>query len=377
MLLIGNIATAREYFHGEIETEGSRISAIRRLGAPRDGADRIFPGFIDLHVHGMGPYDASLQAREMAQFAASTGMTGFLPTIGSAPHDLMCNLLKQCREAVKEAAPKSARILGSHLEGPFIAKSHHGGMDPKIVRDKADLVELEEFLAEAAGTMRLMTLSPEVPHAVEAVRRLVAAGVTVSAGHTGCHKEQLLAACDAGLTQCCHLFDTFDGRLVANGVSQPCLADLMMVEERINVEIICDGIHIPPDLVKLARMAVGADRLIAITDGLPGAGMPDGIYKTGNNGSVVVRAGDVIRNMEGGIVGSSLTLNYAVKNMVERFGFTPTQVAKMTSRNPARAIGLGDRTGELVPGKDADIAVLGADYAVRKTVVKGETAYEQ
>ena len=181
----------------------------------------------------------------------------------------------------------------------------------------------------------------------------------------------------AGLTQVCHLFDTFDGRLVDSGVSQPSLADIVLVEPRLQPEIILDGIHVPQELVRLAHLAATSERLIAITDALPGAGLPDGTYAMADGRPFSVRNDDVARLEDGSIVGSCLTMNRVARNMLERFGFTPLEVARMTAENPARAIGIDGQTGSLVPGKDADIVRLGTDFRVRQTWVKGVCAYEQ
>lgn len=387
-LLSGNIVTPQEAFFGQLSIIDGQITAITRLADCRDGEDWILPGFIDVHIHGLGhgsAVDNPDLIAKMAEFGPSSGLTGFLPTLAGIEFERQLAFVSIVAKMSKNLQPGMSRIIGSHLEGPFIAPSHHGGMTLDNLQP-ATLDLTEQILAAADGTLRLMTISPELEGAPAVIARLKQAGTVISAGHTGCNKEQLEQAVQAGLNQVCHLFDTFDGRIVDNGVSTPCLADLVLIDERLNLELIPDGVHVPPDLVKLARLAAGADRLIAITDGLPGAGLtaeeyarldpaltlslgresylaPDGVFR--------------LRDRLGSIVGSSLTLNRAFHNLTTRFGFTPVEAARMTSTNAAVALGLGSLFGSLQTGLLADIAVLAADrLTVKQTFIGGEIAYE-
>ena len=233
------------------------------------------------------------------------------------------------------------------------------------------------MIAAAGGTLRMITVSPEIPGAEALIRRFAGAGATVSAGHTGLPPDRLADAVDWGVRHVCHLFDTFDPREVAGGATQPSLVDAMLIEDRLLLEIIPDGIHVPPPLLTLARRAAGADRLVAITDAMQGAGLPDGVYTMADGRRYTLANGDVCRLADdpGTIVGSCLTMNRAFANLVRRFGFTPVEAAKATATNPARALGLAAVTGALRIGLAADIVVLAPDGHVRRCLVDGRERY--
>ena len=375
----GNIVTETEAFYGRLTTADDRIADVAKLSACQENAEWILPGFIDVHVHGLGAVASETleDVSKMAEFGVHVGLTGFLPTVATVSFDRQVDFVANMARFVAVPPSGRSRVLGSHLEGPFIAPANKGGMLEKFLLPP-NLGQTEQLLRAADGTLRLMTISPELDGAADVIRRLHQAGVTISAGHTNCNKTQLETAIEAGLSQICHIFDTFNGRLVDNGVSQPCLADLALIDERLMLELIPDGIHVPPELVKLARLAAGARRLIAITDAVPGAGLPAGVFHLMDGREYTIAPDDVARTNDsaGMILGSCLTLNRAFFNLTTRFGFTEIEAALMTSGNAARNLGLGDRLGFLKPGYQADIAILASDrLTVTRTLVAGETAY--
>ncbi len=378
--LTGNIVTPEKAFFGVLRFADGIVSAIDETGACRPGADWVLPGFIDVHVHGLAefPADSAEGAAGMAGFAPSTGVTGICPTLAADDFDKMCRFAAAIATLTRNRPSGSARILGSHLEGPYIELEHKGGMNAALLR-RPDTGEAKQLLDAAAGTLRLMTISPELPGAPEVIRMLAEAGVTLSAGHTGCTGKQLEQAVDAGLTQVCHLFDTFDGRNTHYGVSVPALADLVLIDDRLQVELITDGIHVAPPLIELAHRAAGARRLIAITDAMQGAGLPDAVYQMADGRAFVLKAGDVGRlaDQPDMIVGSCLTMNRVFFNLTSRFGFTPVEASWLTAANPARSMGLAEKTGALRRGLAADIAVLANDGCrVRQTWIDGDMVYE-
>ncbi|MDD3953979.1 MAG: amidohydrolase family protein, partial [Lentisphaeria bacterium] len=184
----------------------------------------------------------------------------------------------------------------------------------------------------------------------------------------------------AGAGQVCHLFDTFEGRQVQGGVSQPCLTDAILLDDRVFVEIIADGHHVPPLLIELARRCAGAARIIAITDCMQGTGLPDGVYREGDGREFRLTNGEVCRLTDGsrGIVGSCLTMDAAFRNLTGKFGFSISEASRMLSGNPARALKLQDRSGELRAGLQADITILEPEtQQVESCLVSGKRVFQK
>jgi N-acetylglucosamine-6-phosphate deacetylase len=362
-----------------LRIEDKRIAHSEKQGGVRPDANWITPGFIDVHTHGIGPHGADVPQGPlgMATFAPPTGLTGVCPTLAADTPENLLAFAKEVCELTKSPNPQITKILGSHLEGPFIDFAHKGGMDERFVRD-ADLDEARQLLEAADGTLKLMTISPEVDGAEAVISLMTQAGVTVSMGHTGCSKEQKDMAVAAGATQVCHLFDTFDGRHVEHGVSKPCLADCVLIDDRLMKEIICDGIHVPQELVTLAHRAAGAAHLIAITDSLAGAGLPSGSTFPMADGRMMVMT-DVARLADNpdSIVGSCLTMDKVFRNLITRFGFTPVEAAMMTATNPAKCCHEEHVRGSLKIGLFADIAVISPEFDVEETILEGNTIYSR
>lgn len=377
MKLTGNIVTEDECFFGELVWEADVITGMTRLDAAGEGDPWVLPGLIDTHVHGLGNGEAEnvRSFTELARFAASTGVTGMLPTLSARPLDVILEFLAAVRMHPETA--DGAKLLGSHLEGPYIEPVHKGGMKREWLR-LPDLGEIEKLLDTAGGSLKVMTLSPELPGSEALIRRLRSAGVAVSVGHTGCSVEELERAVGAGADRICHLFDTFDPRITVGGILQQSLADAVLIDDRLMLELIVDGIHVPPGLLKLAFRAAGADRIIGITDAARGAGLPDGVYTSPSGREYTVRADDVCRvnGPKREIIGSCLTMNRGFINLVDLFGITPVSAAKVLALNPARSLGMGERTGSLAVGKSADIAVLEAGTGkVKECRVAGKEVY--
>lgn len=361
--LQGNLVLPERAGYGRITWRDGVIAAVEAADEVRPGANWVLPGFIDLHFHGLGRWGSEdgESVRGIAGFAPSTGVTAMLPTLSSTAWEHQLEYLREIR-ALQEAPPPGARVLGAHLEGPFIEPGHKGGMNPRYLYAPTE-EKLEQLLAAGDGALKLITLSPELPGALAVIRRLSAAGVVVSAGHTGCSPEVFTAAVDAGLRQVCHLFDTFDGRTVVQGVTQCSLADAALLEDRVRVELIADGFHVPPELIRLARRAAGADRIVVVTDAMQGTGLPDAVYAMPDGREFKLENGDVCRLTDEKqiIVGSCLTMKQAFFNLTGRFGFTPAEAGRALATNAAAQLGLGDRLGSLRSGLRADLVELAFD----------------
>ena len=377
MKLQGNIVAVDRMGCGKIEWTDRRISRIELREDVQPDAPWILPGFVELHLHGLGEYNVEQGAdgvRGMAAFAAAKGTTRMVPAYSCAPHAEMLEWVDTVRE-LTEKPPEGALVSGSHLEGPWLAPRFGGGMKSDMIREP-DLEQAQEYLDAARGTLKMMTIAPELPGAPDVIRLMRSHGVTMSLGHSDCPPEFFAAAVQAGVSEVCHLFDAYDVPDAPLGIRRPAVTDLALIDDRVMKEIIMDGLHVPPELVILARRAAGADHIIAITDSLQGAGLPQGRFFDAGR-PYIVREGELARLEEDGtIVGSSLTMNRAFFNMTMRFGFTPCEAVRCLSANPAKQRGIADVTGALREGISADVVVLEPDrLTVRNTYLEGRQIF--
>ncbi|MBP5182221.1 MAG: amidohydrolase family protein [Lentisphaeria bacterium] len=379
MILEGNIITEEKSFYGTLEHEGGKITKITPLGEKKDHADLILAGFIDVHFHGMGPCDAEdpESLNGIRKYAVEKGITSIAPSLSSMPFDETILWLKKVASIVKSGQQDGGAVIaGAHLEGPWLSYPFRGGMREDYLR-KPTMEDAEAYLKAADGTLKIVTLSPELPGGKEMVRFLKKQGITVSLGHSACPPELFPEMVDAGISQVCHIFDAYDVPGHKGGIRLPAVTDMALIDDRVLVELIVDGLHVPPPLIQLVRKAAGPDRVVGITASLQGAGLPEGRFISEGRW-YVIRDGDVGRLEEtGGIVGSSLTMNRAYFNLTEKFSFTEQEATKAVSANPAKSLGIRDRTGSLQEGLDADIAVLSGEdrLTVKKTILKGRVVY--
>ena len=256
-----------------------------------------------------------------------------------------------------------------HLEGPLLSPARAGAHDPAAIAVADATLDdvLEELLA--ARAVRVITLAPERPGAVARIARLVAAGVAVALGHTDAAFEQMLDGADAGATLATHLFNAmspFQHRA-------PGAAGAALVDDRLTVSLIADGVHAHPAALNLALRAKGADRIALVTDAVAAAGAPAGTYALG--GAPIVSDGQSARRPDGTLAGSTLTLDHAVALMIHLGGARPDAALTMATAVPAARLGLTDR-GRLVPGARADLALWSADLTVVATIVGGALAFD-
>jgi N-acetylglucosamine-6-phosphate deacetylase len=342
---------------GDVAVDDGRVRAIGLDGMGRGIAA---PGFVDLQVNGFAGVD--FLAADTDGFSAAgealleTGVTAYLPTlITSEEPDLVTAIA-----AVPERL-RGPRILGVHLEGPFLSPARLGTHRRSARRDP-DPALLERLLD--AGPVRLMTLAPELPGALELVDLLHARGVTVSLGHTDATAAEAHAAFDRGVRAVTHVFNAM--RPLAH--RDPGIVGAALVRPEVVLQAIVDGVHLDPDIVRLLwRSAAG--RLSLVTDAIAGAGIGDGTYALGEIEIVV--SDDVVRSEDGMLAGSALTMDQAVRNLVALD--VPLESALgAASGVPARVLGRAD-IGRLTPGGPADIVVLDDALEVVRTLVGGET----
>jgi N-acetylglucosamine-6-phosphate deacetylase len=357
---------------GELRIAGGRIDAIAsRVGSPTVDLGRwwIVPGFIDTHVHGGG--GAHLDATDPAEidracrFHATHGTTALLATTVPGPIPELCAVLGAIATA-RQRPTGGAAVLGAHLEGPFINPARPGALDPArfLAPDRDTLGEL---LDAASGAVRLVTLAPELPGALDLVADLVRRDVAVSVGHTDATYAQVAAAVAAGARSATHLFNAMRGLHHREPGAVGAVLDL----GELNTELIADGEHVSSPAMRVVLRAKGIDGVRLITDAIAAAGMGDGSYRLGAS-AVEVSGGRATVAGGATLAGSTLTMDAAVRRVVAEVGLTVEQAVALASANPARLLGLAGRKGAHAPGMDADIVVLDEDLGVRATLVGGE-----
>jgi N-acetylglucosamine-6-phosphate deacetylase len=358
MTVTGRIVTPQGIVAGRLSVEGDRIAAVRR-GKAED--QWILPGFVDIHNHGGGGFtfttgDAS-QARGAAEFHLRHGTTTLLASLVSSPFEVM-------RDAVVAYAPLVAEgvIAGVHFEGPYLSQARCGAQNPLYLRDP-DIAELAELAKLAGGSLRMVTIAPERPGALETIAYLRDNGVVVAIGHTDGTFEQVRAGVAAGATVATHLFNGM--RPMLHREPGPVVA--LLDAPSVVCELVADGVHLHDATLAFAAHTAGPRRTALITDAMAAAGMPDGEYELGGL-KVVVAEGAARLKESGAIAGSTLTMDAALRQAAGA-GLSIVEAATMAATTPARVLGLDKR---LAPGCDADLVVLDTDLRVRRVMRAGQ-----
>ena len=360
--LHGQILTAQGFVLGDIEFSAGHITAIK--GQPIDtqavrdkNLPLILPGFIDLHVHGGGGHDimdGGEAARHVAELHAQHGTTALLATTVTAP----TTDLEIAFTALAKQSPSGARILGVHLEGPFINPDKLGAQPAYTRPFSLDEIERLNHLMP----IRLITLAPEIPGNLQAIDTLRRAGYRVQLGHSLASYEDTVCAFDQGAAGITHLFNAMSGlHHRAPGMAGAALAYAQYAE------IIPDLLHVHPGAIRVALRAI--PYLYCVTDSTAAAGMPDGDYHLGRQKVTKCLSG--VRLADGSLAGSTLTMDQALRNLVTHLGLDLHDAAKRVSTYAADYLGLSDR-GRLAPGAWADIAVLDRDLNLRQVIVEGD-----
>jgi N-acetylglucosamine-6-phosphate deacetylase len=355
---IAGIAPALDSADGEVIEETTAVVA---------------PGFVDLHIHGArgrDVMDGTLDALEaMSSALAAHGTTAFLATTLSAPYSDTEHALRGY-DAHHARVGEGARPIGIHMEGPYLNPVRRGTHDASYLR-QADVPAFRRFLEISRGAVKKMTVAPEMDHGLELIRAAVASGVQISIGHSDATVEQARAAVDAGALHATHTFNAmrpFQQR-------DPGILGLVLTDDRVYAELIADGVHVHFAAVDLLLRAKGAERTILITDGLSAVDMPDGRYPLGDK-TIVLQAGEC-HDADGRLAGSVLTLDRAVRNLVEILGIPLEKALSAASAVPARSMGMGAHKGVIAPGADADLVFLDEELRVMKTMVAGRIVYER
>jgi N-acetylglucosamine-6-phosphate deacetylase len=373
----------REIRDGVVIVEGSRVNAVgaRNEVAVPANAKRIeargitlVPGFVDVHVHGAGGHDVMEATPEALNAVAATlargGTTSFLATTVTAAPDALCAsaagiakfISAQTQNEDGAAGSPRAEILGIHFEGPFISPARRGVHPVEWIAEPS-LALFARMIDSSAGTARILTLAPEIPGGIALVDAARKAGIVAALGHTDATYEQAMEAIAHGANHAAHVFNAmrpFSHR--DTGV-----LGAVLTSPQVTAELIADGVHVDEAAMKLLLTAK-PERVILVSDGTAATGMPDGKYRLGNFDVHVT--GGVVRNSEGKLAGSALTLDRALRNIVA-LGVPLDEAVRMLTLYPARLLGLESRKGIIAAGADADLVFLDSNLEISKVITRG------
>lgn len=369
LILTGtHLVTPEGVVDGWVRVDGPVIGEVGNGPAPPGpavdvGDGWVVPGFVDIHCHGGG--GASFAAGDQDQVGVAVqahrqhGTTTVLAGLVTATLPELTAQIAALSDLVTDGL-----IAGVHLEGPFLSHARCGAHDTSALRPP-DPDSVRQLLTAGPDAIRMVTLAPELDHAVPAVERLTGSGVIAAVGHTDAVHDQVLPAIDAGATVATHLF---------NGMRplhhrEPGPIGALLDDERVAVELIADLVHLHPTVLHLTARHAGPARTVAITDAISATGAGDGTYRLGSL-PVTVEGGEP-RLADGSLAGSTLTMDSALRNLVRTCGLTMSEAVSATSATPARLLGVDDHVGALRAGLDADLVVLDADLRVRHVMKTG------
>ncbi len=333
----------------------------------------VVPGFIDIHVHGGGGYDFMDGTYQAVQQITLThtcfGTTALLPTTMTATRKQIIQSLKNIREA-KLKGMGGAEILGVNLEGPYISPVKKGAQKEIDIK-KPSIEEFAEFNQASGNLIRVVTIAPEMPGAIDLINYLHKQGIIVSVGHSNATYVQTQAGIQAGLSHVTHIFNAMRGL----HHREPGVVGAALSSPKLAVEIIADGIHLHPVVIKILIQVKESEKVVLITDAMRATGMSEGIYDLGGQEVAVAKGQAILK--DGTLAGSVLTMDKAVRNLVTKVGVSLMEAVQMATFNPAKCLGVEDRKGSLESGKDADIIILNKKLEVELTMIAGKVVYKR
>lgn len=352
-------------------------------GVPPAGQERVdaggcylAPGFIDLHVHGgrgsdflQASADAFLTA---ADFHLSGGTTALCPTAATATYDHFDSILDAWKRA---KSGSKARLLPVHLEGPHLAPSKAGAQDPKLMT--APGVEEQDWILTRAQSISQMTIAPELPGALALIETATRTGVMMSAGHTEASDEDMRTAAAAGLRKVTHLFNAMSAASKRGLFRQAGALEFALSEESIFCELVADGFHVSPTLIKLAYRAKGAGRIALVSDCVAGGGLPEGTKFQLGRVACKVGPGYGVLDDESALAGSLAQMIDLVRVVTQRGEISLFDAVRMASLTPATILGIDDRFGSIQPGKTADLVLFNEQFVVQRVWVAGKLVLDR
>jgi N-acetylglucosamine-6-phosphate deacetylase len=355
---------------GHVQSVGSQRETEIPKGKTLDFKDKVLaPAYLDIHLHGSAGHDV-MEADDTALMAiegmlASRGVAAYLPTTVTAAEDRTLRALEHLGKAIRKGVqPGRTTPIGIHLEGPFISCAKRGVHPPEhLVAPSPE--KLERYWEASGGTLRMLTIAPEIPGAIETIRHARQLGIRCSIGHSNATYEEATAGIAAGATHATHTFNA----MRALDHRDPGILGAVLQHRELTADIIADGIHVHPSVVDLFIRAKGLDRAILITDAISATGMPEGRYDLGG---LEVEVKDERCQYNGKLAGSVLTLERAIRNVMSFSKLNLQDALRLVTLNPALLIGMSEERGSLKPGSRADIVVLTPEGQLVQTLLGGE-----
>lgn len=334
----------------------------------------IVPGFFDIHTHGAAGVDVNAATAEdlerICRFFASQGTTGWLASILTDTKEQTLWCISQYLKW-RGLEHRGAILEGIHLEGPYLAKEYKGAMPEHLLRT-ADIDLLREYQEAAQGAIRYITVSPEVEGIVDCIPEIRKLGIQVAIGHSGADYETSRRAIEQGAAAATHTGNAM--KLLHQ--HSPAIFGAVLEDDGVYAEMICDGLHLHPGTVRFLMKIKGLDRVVAITDSIMAAGLPDGDYKLGVN-DVVVKDGDARLKSSDVRAGSTLTTGRAYRNLLQFTGRAPEEILPILTENPARLMGMSGQIGSIGEGMQANLLFLNHENEIVRTMVNGSLCYER
>jgi len=333
----------------------------------------LAPAFLDIHIHGAAGHDVMEATPEalktIGSFLAARGTGNYLATTVTAPMDATLRSLSGLAKLLTNPAPQGIAVpIGIHLEGPFLSHIRRGAHPPAYLLDP-DIAVFDRMFEAAEGHVKLMTLAPELPGAVELAAHATARGVRVSLGHSDATAAQARAGIAAGAASATHTYNAMrplDHR-------EPGILGIVLTSDSLFAELICDGIHNTPEMVNIWWRCKGPERAILVTDAMSATGMPDGVYQLGGMDVNVAHGRATIAGLANGVLaGSLLTLNLALTNFLRFTGASLDQALRLLTVNPAAMTGLNGKAGSLVTGRPANLIAVSPEGKLLASIQRGQ-----
>ena len=350
------------FARADVRVENGKIAQIGDL-QPREGEEvrsaaglYVLPGFVDIHIHAYAGADCMRgenDVRRMSEGLLQTGVAAFMPTTMSAPMGATNRALLGIQQVKDHPCEKGAAVLGAHMEAPFLCEQYKGAQLGECLMNPT--VEAYETMTRGTDCVKMLTLAPELPGALDMVAYLKEKGVVTCAAHSNATAEDVHAAADRGLTQITHLFNAQSPL----HHRKPGVPGAGLADDRIIVQVIADGLHLHPDVLRIAALCKGAKGMALISDSMEAAGMPDGQYDLGGQ-AVFVKNGEA-RLADGVIAGSTLVLHRAIRNMITLAKMPPETVIPMATSTPADSVG-AKGYGRIEPGACGVLTLMDADW---------------
>ncbi|MCJ7624484.1 MAG: N-acetylglucosamine-6-phosphate deacetylase [Anaerolineaceae bacterium] len=333
----------------------------------------LAPGLIDIHVHGgygvaFGLADLKESLQEYSQSIVKTGVTGFLLSIAAPDADTLLGLIQSYVPILEDDLP-GAIALGLHLEGPFLNKEKKGAFNPTWLR-KPDLEEVNAIIKAGKGWIKQVTIAPELKNADKIAKTFQDANVVVALGHSN---TDFKTASDALKGSFSHVTHTYNAQSSFNH-REPGVIGAVLASDKITAELIADRVHVHPGAMKILYRCLGKDRIILITDAMPGAGLPDGPYKLIGQ-DVIVKDGRA-ELTDGTIAGSTAQLIDCVANIHQDLNLSLNDALQLATYNPSKLMGWQDQLGSIEEGMDANLIVFDKEFKMRFVLVQGRIVYQ-